>query len=145
MEISKISIGSDHAGFSLKEHLKETLAGKGYTVDDVGCFNEERADYPDFAHAVARRLEKGEAAMGIIICGSGNGISMAANKHTRIRSAVCWNKEVAELARAHNDANVLALPARFVEEKEASDIMNVFLRTGFDGGRHEKRVEKIAC
>jgi ribose 5-phosphate isomerase B len=139
----KLAIGSDHAGFSLKEKIRKYLTGKGYVLTDTGCFSEERADYPDFGHAVAKAVENKEAEKGILLCGSGNGINMAANKHAGIRSALCWTEEIAKLARQHNDANVLALPARFITEEEANRIVDAFLTTAFEGGRHADRVSKI--
>ncbi len=145
MTLKKISIGADHAGFKLKEKVRIYLQEKGYTVKDLGCFSEERADYPDFGHAVARSLENHESEIGIIICGSGNGINMSANKHVGIRSALCWKPEIAELARQHNDANVLALPARFMEDEQAFKCADIFLNTPFEGGRHADRVNKIDC
>lgn len=141
--IKTIAIGSDHAGFRLKETLKQYLNGKGYQVKDFGTHSEDRADYPDFGHPVAEAVESGELGMGILICGSGNGINMAANKHKGIRSALCWKKELAELARQHNDANVMALPARFISDEEAKECVDAFLNTGFEGGRHTDRVSKI--
>lgn len=140
-----IPIGADHAGFQLKETLKKYLSSKGYEVNDVGCFSEESIDYPDFAHPVAEMVEQNDGMLGILICGSGNGISMSANKHQGIRSALCWKTEVAELARLHNDANILTLPARFISEKEAIEMVDVFFSTAFEGGRHQKRVDKISC
>lgn len=140
-----IPIGADHAGFQLKETLKEYLSSKGYEVNDFGCFSEESIDYPDFAHPVAEMVEQNDGMLGILICGSGNGISMSANKHQGIRSALCWKTEVAELARLHNDANILTLPARFISEKEAIEMVDVFFSTAFEGGRHQKRVDKISC
>jgi ribose 5-phosphate isomerase B len=145
MKKVKLSIGSDHAGFLLKETIKKQLLEKGYEVKDWGCYSEERADYADYGHAVATSVESGEAACGIIMCGSGNGINMAANKHAGIRSALCWTPEIAELARKHNDANILALPARFISEAEAMRCVDVFLNTEFEGGRHTERVKKINC
>jgi ribose 5-phosphate isomerase B len=144
MEKKVLAIGCDHAGFKLKEKVKEHLTSKGYTVADKGCFSEERVDYPDFAHEVAREIESGKAAFGILICGSANGISMAANKHKGIRAAVSWNREIAKLARQHNDANILSLPARFISDEEAIASVDVFLSTEFEGGRHAERVEKIS-
>ncbi|MFI5151565.1 MAG: ribose 5-phosphate isomerase B [Bacteroidia bacterium] len=141
----KIAIGSDHAGFLLKEKLRSYLEKKNILVVDCGCFSEERADYPDFGHRVATEVEEGGCEIGLIMCGSGNGINMAANKHAGIRSALCWNEEIAKLARLHNDANVLALPARFMEEEEAIRCVNTFLTTSFEGGRHADRIKKIAC
>lgn len=143
MSFRRIAIGSDHAGFQLKEELRGILEDKGYELLDKGCFDEERADYPDYAHAVAKAVQEGEADAGCIMCGSGNGINMSANKLTGVRSALCWCEEIARLARAHNDANVLALPARFVHSFHASLILDVFLHTDFEGGRHAERVKKI--
>ncbi len=139
----KIAIGSDHAGFSLKERIKEKIKQLGHELKDFGCYSEERADYPDFAHPVAESVQNKEFDFGVLICGSGNGINMSANKHAGIRSALCWNKEVAELARQHNDANILALPARFIDEAAAAECVEVFLKTAFEGGRHTDRVNKI--
>ncbi len=141
----KLAIGSDHAGFALKEKISKYLQKKGHEVKDFGCFSEERADYADYAHAVANAVEKKDVQIGILLCGSGNGINMAANKHKGIRSALCWKREIAELARLHNDANILALPARFIEEEEAYKCVDVFLATPFEGGRHVARVAKIDC
>ena len=141
----KIAIGCDHAAFSLKEKLKPYLVSKGYEVKDFGCYSEERADYPDFAHLVASGVESKEFDFGLLMCGSGNGISMAANKHKGIRSALCWSAEIAELARQHNDANIICIPSRFVEEEIAKKMVDIFLTTDFEGGRHAKRVEKIEC
>ncbi len=143
MKTERIAIGCDHAGYELKEALKGYLFEKGYEVRDEGAFSEERADYPDHAHAVARALKEGEVDRGCIMCGSGNGINMSANKFPEIRSALCWCEEIARLARQHNDANVLALPARFVHAHHAKLILDTFMNTAFEGGRHEKRVEKI--
>lgn len=139
----KIAIGNDHAGFRLKEKLVEHLTQKGFEVQDFGTHSEESVDYPDLAHPVAEAVETGKVDFGILLCGSGNGISMTANKYPGIRSALCWNEEVARLARMHNDANILALPARFLEEDEAKKITDIFLAEKFEGGRHERRVEKI--
>lgn len=140
-----IPIGADHAGFILKGKIIQFLESKGYDVKDFGCFSEESIDYPDFAHPVAEMVEENTGMLGILICGSGNGINMTANKHNGIRSALCWNKEIAELARKHNDANIVALPARFISEEEALDIVDAFLGTAFEGGRHQRRVDKISC
>jgi ribose 5-phosphate isomerase B len=139
----KIAIGADHAGFLLKEKLKTYLISKGYEVKDFGCFSEERADYPDFAHPVAIAVEEKEADFGLLMCGSGNGINMTANKHKGIRAALCWNAEIAKLARLHNDANILTLPARYMSEDEAKKCVDVFYTTAFEGGRHADRVKKI--
>lgn len=143
--MKRLAIGNDHAGYDLKMSLLTYLESKGYDVKDYGAYSTERADYPDFAHPLSEAIEKGEFQLGIIICGSGNGISMTANKHQGIRAALCWKKEIAELARLHNDANVLALPARFIELEEAKACVDVFLSTEFEGGRHSGRVDKISC
>jgi ribose 5-phosphate isomerase B len=140
-----IPIGADHAGFQLKKRVKAHLEAKGYEVKDFGCYSEESIDYPDYAHPVASMVEENENMLGIVICGSGNGINMTANKHQGIRSALCWKKEIAELARQHNNANVIALPARFITEEEGIEMVDVFLATAFEGGRHQNRVNKIAC
>ncbi|MEN9997622.1 MAG: hypothetical protein RI922_612 [Bacteroidota bacterium] len=140
-----IPIGADHAGFQLKERVKAHLEAKGYEVKDFGCYSEESIDYPDYAHPVASMVEENENMLGIVICGSGNGINMTANKHQGIRSALCWKKEIAELARQHNDANIIALPARFISEEDGLEMVDVFLSTTFEGGRHQNRVNKIAC
>jgi ribose 5-phosphate isomerase B len=139
----KIAIGSDHAGFQLKEKLKSYLNNKGFDVKDFGAFSEERADYPDFAHPVALAVEYSESDRGVLICGSGNGVNMTANRHHGVRSALCWNEEIAKLARQHNDANIIALPARYISETEAKKCIDVFLSTEFEGGRHTERVNKI--
>lgn len=138
-----IAIGSDHAGFALKETLKSHLRDSGHDVVDFGPDSEERVDYPDYAHPLAESVGSGKQKFGILICGSGNGISMAANKHPGIRAALCWNPEVAALARAHNDANILSLPARFINTQEAIAIADRFLREDFEGGRHTQRITKI--
>ena len=141
----KIAIGADHAGFSLKEKLKKYLQEKNIEVKDFGPNSEQSVDYPDYAHPVANAVEKKEVDFGLLMCGSGNGINMTANKHPGIRSALCWNSEIAKLSRQHNDANILTLPARFIEEAEAKKCADVFLSTPFEGGRHEGRVKKIDC
>jgi len=141
----KIAIGSDHAGFELKEKLKTYLQKKGIEFKDFGAYSTERADYPDYAHPVANAVENKEVDLGILICGSGNGVNMTANRHHGVRSALCWNAEIATLARQHNDANIMALPARFITEKEAETCVDVFLSTPFEGGRHTDRVKKIEC
>jgi len=141
----KIAIGADHAGFLLKEAIKKYLESAGHTVIDHGTYGEASVDYPDFAHPVALAIEKGEADFGVLICGSANGISIAANKHAGIRAAICWKPEIAELARLHNDANILSLPARFISEEEAKKCADVFFSTAFEGGRHANRVAKIPC
>lgn len=140
-----IPIGADHAGFKLKEKLKAYLLEKGYEVKDYGCFSEESIDYPDFGHPVAENVSNNPGTLGVVICGSGNGINMTVNKHQGIRSALCWKNEIAQLAREHNDANIIALPARFITEEEAIQMLDTFLNTAFEGGRHARRVNKIAC
>tara|TARA_B100002052_G_scaffold292452_1_gene314057 strand:- start:802 stop:1230 length:429 start_codon:yes stop_codon:yes gene_type:complete len=140
-----ISIGNDHAGTSLKKELKKELINSGYKILDRGTYDEESVDYPDFIHLVAEDVEKGKANQGIIICGSGNGAAMTANKWEKIRAALCWNKETAILARKHNDANILSLPSRFVSLKKAKEMVFLFIKTSFDGGRHKKRIKKIPC
>ncbi|MEO6903138.1 MAG: ribose 5-phosphate isomerase B [Bacteroidia bacterium] len=140
----KIAIGCDHAAFKLKETLKKYLISKGFEIKDFGGYSEERVDYPDFAHPVATAIENKEFYFGLLLCGSGNGINMTANKHKGIRSALCWNAEIAQLARAHNDANILTLPARFISEAEAIKCVDVFYSTVFEGGRHTDRVSKIS-
>lgn len=138
-----IHLGSDHAGFELKQQLKNILAEKGHHVIDHGCYTDERADYPDFAHKVAVAVLADKNSLGILMCGSGNGINITANKHAGIRSALCWTPEIASLARQHNDANVLALPARFIDLNTASACADAFLSAKFEGGRHADRVKKI--
>ena len=140
-----IPIGADHAGFELKTAVIEHLTAAGYTLKDFGCYSEESIDYPDFGHPVATMVEENDGMLGILICGSGNGINMTANKHQGVRSALCWKNELAELARQHNNANIIALPARFITTEEALEMVDTFLTTDFEGGRHERRVEKIAC
>ncbi len=140
----KLAFGSDHAGFELKEELKAYIKERVGAVEDFGTHSAESTDYPDYGHAVAAAIENGTADFGVLICGSGNGINMTANKHAGIRSALSWNAEVAELARLHNNANIVALPARFISTDEARKILDAFLRTDFEGGRHQIRVEKIA-
>ena len=139
----ELIIASDHAGYPLKKELLPFLKQKGFQVKDVGSYSAESADYPDFAHPLAKAVSEGEYERGITICGTGNGISMTSNKYPRIRAALCWNKEISALARQHNDANICSLPARFLSVDEAIEIVEVFLETGFDGGRHQRRIEKI--
>jgi len=139
----KIAIVSDHAGFYLKEKLLNYLVREKYEVKDFGCPSEEIVDYPDFGHAMATTISSGEYELGISICGTGNGINMTVNKHPGVRSALCWNEEISRLARAHNDANICAIPGRFVSESEAYLIVKTFLETSFDGGRHKRRIDKI--
>jgi len=141
--LEKIIIASDHAGFRLKEKVVRWLITSRYEVKDLGCFSEDSVDYPDYAHPLADAVEKGDYDYGITICGSGNGINMACNKHQKIRSAVCWNEDISRLARSHNDANICALPGRFISEAEAIVIVKTFLTTPFEGGRHKRRIDKI--
>lgn len=138
-----IGLCSDHAGFEMKEFVRSIFDGKGIAYKDFGTFSTESCDYPDFAHPMATAIEKGEIYPGISFCGSGNGINMVVNKHQAVRSALCWNEEIARLARAHNDANALAVPARFLSKEEVERIIQVFLSTPFDGGRHQRRIDKI--
>lgn len=138
-----IGICSDHAGFELKEFIKQLLDAKGLAYKDFGTFSAESCDYPDFAHALAHAIEVGEVYPGIAACGSGNGIAMALNKHQEIRAALCWNEDLAALARAHNDSNVLVMPGRFITTEEATRILEAFLTTSFEGGRHQLRINKI--
>ena len=138
-----IAIGNDHAGLDYKDAIIELLEGRGYYVLNKGTDLSDSVDYPDFAHPVAMDVSKGFAKKGIVMCGSGNGVAITVNKHKDIRAGLCWNKEVATLARKHNDANILALPVRFVSEAEALEIVTAFLDTEFEGGRHANRVEKI--
>ena len=140
-----IPIGSDHAGFQTKQAIIKHLISLGHEVKDYGCYSEESIDYPDYAHPVAEHIEKNPGTLGILLCGSGNGISMTANKHQQIRSALCWKKEIAELARQHNDANIITLPARFITNQDAIEMVDVFFNTPFEGGRHANRVGKIPC
>lgn len=140
----KIAIGADHAGFELKQKVKEHLQGQGVETDDKGTDSTESVDYPDFGHPVAEAVQSGRADLGIVICGSGNGINMSVNKHKGIRSALSWTTEIASLARQHNDANVLALPARFISEGTALEIVDAFVKAEFEGGRHQRRVFKIS-
>lgn len=137
-----IAVASDHAGFELKEFLISNL--NDYTLLDLGTYTTERTDYPDFGHKLAMEIESGRVDWGIAICGSGNGINMTVNKHSGIRGALCWSSEIARLARAHNNANVISLPARFIAPEEALQMVKIFLSTPFDGGRHERRIQKIS-
>lgn len=140
-----IHIGCDHAGYPLKEQVKTHLLAKGHTVEDHGTFNSESTDYPDYAHAVARAVESEQGGRGILICGSANGVAITANKHAGIRAALCWAPDIALLARQHNDANILCMPARFIENAIALEMTDLFLNTPFEGGRHQTRVDKISC
>lgn len=140
-----LAIGADHAGFELKEILKKWLEKNSYKTKDFGTYSAESADYPDFAHPVAEAVEKKEFELGLLICGSANGVAITANKHQGIRAAICWNEELAALARQHNNANVLCLPARYISADLAEKILDRFLHSSFEGGRHERRVNKISC
>jgi len=140
----KIALACDHAGFSYKEKTKEYLLNKGYEINDYGCFSEESVDYPDFAHQLADSIKKEINGIGIQFCGTGNGINMSANKHAEIRAALCWNTQIAEQARLHNNANVLTMPARHLGWNEVKEIIDVFLSSDFEGGRHQRRVSKIS-
>lgn len=142
--MKKISIASDHAGYAYKEMIKKHFAAH-YEFEDFGTYSEDSVDYPDFVHPSAESIEKGINELGILICGSGNGVQMAANKHREIRCALCWMPELAELARKHNNANMIALPARFIAAEFAIDIVKKFLKTDFEAGRHQARVDKIRC
>ena len=138
-----IPITSDHAGFELKEKVIKFLSSKNIDTNDFGTYSSDSVDYPDFAHKVGSAINKGEYKRGIVICGSGNGVQMTVNKYPGVRCALCWNEEIASLARQHNDANILSLPARFIPEELALKIVDIFLNTDFEGGRHQRRVEKI--
>lgn len=138
-----IGLCSDHAGYPLKTYAAEWLKKNGYDVKDFGTHSLESCDYADFAHPLARAVEAGECELGFAVCGSGNGINMTLNKHQGIRAALCWTEEIAEFARLHNDANILVMPGRFITEIQADEIMKIFLNTEFEGGRHQKRIDKI--
>ena len=140
-----IAIGADHAGFQYKESIAAFLKTNNIAYKDYGTYDPASTDYPDFAHPVSSAVENGEASCGILVCGSGNGVAITANKHQGIRAALCWQADLAKLARQHNNANVLCLPQRFVDVDDALEMVNVFLKTDFEGGRHEQRVGKIAC
>jgi ribose 5-phosphate isomerase B len=141
----KIAIGGDHAGFEYKKELILFLESKGHSLKDFGPYTDASVDYPDFAHPLATAVETKEVDFGILICGSGNGVNITANKHQGIRSGLVWNKEVAALIRQHNDANIIALPARFIDLSLAKECVEVFLATPFEGGRHQNRINKISC
>ena len=140
-----IAIGSDHAGFDYKEDLISFLEGKGLPFTDFGTHTKDSVDYPDFAHPVATAVENGQAAFGILLCGTANGVGITANKHQGVRAAICWGEEIAKVAREHNDANIICIPARFVREGDAEKMVNIFMSTTFEAGRHANRVNKIAC
>lgn len=140
-----IAIGGDHAGFQYKEFIIEALQSKGLQVKDFGTHSAASVDYPDFAHPVANAVEQGQVSCGILICGSANGVAISANKHQGIRAAICWEEELAQLSRQHNNANIICIPARFVSQAAAQRMIELFLDTPFEGGRHQNRVAKIAC
>ena len=141
--MNTIGLCSDHAGFDLKEYIKQVLTERGIPCKDFGTYSTDSCDYPDFAHPLANAVEAGEVYPGIAICGSGNGISMTLNKHQGIRAALCWIEEIAALARAHNDANVLVMPGRFISKEEALKALDACLNTPYEGGRHQRRIDKI--
>jgi ribose 5-phosphate isomerase B len=141
----KISIGNDHAGPDYKFAILKMLEANGHQVTNYGTDSLDRVDYPDFGHAVAKDVNDGKADFGIIICGSGNGIAMSANKHPKVRAGLCWTKEIAQLTRLHNDANIISIPARFTSIEQAVEMVDAFLNTAFEGGRHADRVDKISC
>lgn len=143
--MKRIAIGGDHAGFLYKKKLVKYLTKEGYEVTDYGTDSEDSVDYPDYIHPLAKALEANKHDLGIIICGSGNGVSMTANKYSNVRAAICWKREIAQLARQHNDANIISIPARYVSYDMAKNMVNDFLNTAFEGGRHERRVNKIPC
>lgn len=145
MKWTKVAIGCDHAGFELKEILKKYIQERHIEVEDFGTNSSESVDYADYAHPLANSVEKGENQIGFTICGSGNGINMTINKHQGIRGALCWIPEISRLARLHNDANICSLPGRFVTEEVAKEIVDLFLITEFEGGRHLNRINKISC
>ena len=140
-----IAIGTDHAGFRMKEFLIEHLKPEGYLFKDYGAFSEEPVDYPDIIHPLAKDINDGKYKRGVIICGSGNGVAITANKYNNVRAAICWEKELAKLSRQHNNANIIVLPARLISFKDALSFVKIFFSTGFEGGRHLRRVEKIAA
>lgn len=139
-----LALGCDHAGFELKEAVKKLLQENGWTVEDKGTYSADSTDYPDYAHPVADMVSTGAASVGVLICGSGNGVCMTANKHKDVRAALCWNEEIAALARQHNNANIICIPARFVSQEQAFSMLDTFLSIAFEGGRHERRVAKMA-
>jgi ribose 5-phosphate isomerase B len=141
----KIALGADHAGYYYKKHLIAFIEHNGHETIDFGTDSPESVDYADFAHPVANAVSEGKADFGVLICGSGNGVAITANKHQTIRCALCWTEEIATLAREHNNANIIAIPARFVDEAMAASMVTAFLKTEFMGGRHARRVDKIAC
>jgi ribose 5-phosphate isomerase B len=145
MNVKTIAIGCDHAGYDYKDGIIDMLKKMGIDILDFGTNSPDSVDYPDFVHPVAKSIETAKAQLGVVICGSGNGVAITANKHQGIRAALCWQNDLAELARQHNDANVISIPARFVSEHLAKSMVKLFVETPFEGGRHQRRVDKIAC
>ncbi|MBK7856102.1 MAG: ribose 5-phosphate isomerase B [Bacteroidetes bacterium] len=143
--MKKIVIGADHAGYEYKEYIREYLQVNNYMVTDKGTFSKDSVDYPDFAHSVAEVIENNQADFGILFCGSANGVAISANKHKGVRAAICWEKEISQLARQHNNANIICIPARFVAKELAQEMIDTFFATTFEGGRHQNRVAKIDC
>lgn len=141
----KIAVGGDHAGFEYKERIAEELSELGYELKDFGSHSPDSVDYPDYVHPVAGGVESGQFDFGVLVCGSGNGVAMTANKHAGIRAAICWSELLATLARQHNDANIICIPARFISYELALEVVKLFLNTEFEGGRHKRRVDKISC
>ena len=139
----KIAIGNDHAGVELKKNIEKLLSEKGYTVINKGYDGKESVDYPDYIHPVSKEVKEGKADIGVIVCGSGNGAAMTANKHRGIRAAICWNEEIAALSKQHNNANIISIPSRFLEHDKILSIVDVFIKEEFEGGRHERRIKKI--
>lgn len=144
MKTYNVAIASDHAGYQMKEFVAGYLLSMGHSVKDMGCYSDQSVDYPDFAHALAHQIEEGDSELGVALCGSANGISITLNRHKGIRAAICWKAELATLARSHNDANVCSLPARFISNQEAAEILDAFFEASFEGGRHQTRVDKIS-
>lgn len=140
-----IAIGSDHAGYDYKERIKNYLQDRGYQIMDFGTKSSDSVDYPDFAHPVSQAIDDKEFNLGILVCGSGNGVAMTANKYTRVRAAICWNEDLATLARQHNNANILCIPSRFISYVLTEKIVTTFLTEQFEGGRHQNRIDKIGC
>ena len=140
-----VGMACDHAGFELKEYIKGILEGKGYSVKDFGTHSSESMDYPDTAHPLAQAVEAGDVDFGVAMCGSGNGITMTLNKHQGVRAALCWDPEIASLAKRHNNANILSMPARFISKEEAVAILEAYLNAEFEGGRHQRRIDKMPC
>ncbi len=143
--MTKVGMACDHAGFELKEYIKQVLEGKGYSVEDFGTHSTASMDYPDTAHPLAKAVEDGDVDFGVAMCGSGNGITMTLNKHQGVRAALCWAPDIAALAKQHNNANILSMPARFISKEEAVAILEAYLGAEFEGGRHQKRIDKIPC